>query len=170
MNGEGADRAALLALNAAHAAETSVLDAAALEALLASAFHVGLRGEGGRDGFLVAMDEGSEYDNANFQWYRSRLARFVYIDRVIVSASAQRAGHGRSLYEELFARARAAGQTVVGCEVNLEPPNPRSDRFHEALGFVEVGRAALPDRGKVVRYLATALEPGGLQPLDVDRP
>jgi predicted GNAT superfamily acetyltransferase len=42
---------------------------------------------------------------------------------------------------------------VVCCEVNSDPPNPLSDAFHAALGFREVGRAFLPDRGKSVRYL-----------------
>jgi predicted GNAT superfamily acetyltransferase len=37
--------------------------------------------------------------------------------------------------------------------VNYEPPNPASEAFHTRLGFVEVGRATLPDRGKSVRYL-----------------
>ncbi len=41
----------------------------------------------------------------------------------------------------------------MGCEVNLEPPNPVSDAFHEALGFTEVGRAAIHDGKKLVRYL-----------------
>ena len=36
---------------------------------------------------------------------------------------------------------------------NTDPPNPGSDAFHARLGFHEVGRAFLADRGKSVRYL-----------------
>jgi predicted GNAT superfamily acetyltransferase len=64
----------------------------------------------------------------------------------------------RSLYHELFAAAAQAGHPIVGCEVNVEPPNPISDAFHEALGFTEVGRASLLGGEKVVRYLVRRLE------------
>jgi predicted GNAT superfamily acetyltransferase len=59
----------------------------------------------------------------------------------------------RGLYDELFAAAAHAGHSLIGCEVNVEPPNPISDAFHEALGFAEVGRASLLGGEKVVRYL-----------------
>lgn len=58
---------------------------------------------------------------------------------------------------ELFAAARAAGHTLVTCEVNLEPPNPASARLHQALGFAEVGRARLAAAPKTVCYLACTL-------------
>lgn len=62
-------------------------------------------------------------------------------------------GHARLLYADLFARSVAAGHDLVACEVNAEPPNPpASAAFHDALGFVEVGRGEVTD-GKVVRYL-----------------
>jgi predicted GNAT superfamily acetyltransferase len=38
----------------------------------------------------------------------------------------------------------------------LDPPNPVSDAFHRALGFTEIGRAALAN-GKTVRYLEREL-------------
>ncbi len=60
------------------------------------------------------------------------------------------------LYETLFERARAAGQEQVVCEVNADPPNPASDAFHAALGFVEVGSAPLAS-GKTVRYFQRML-------------
>jgi uncharacterized protein len=57
------------------------------------------------------------------------------------------------MYQALKVAARAAGHTALCCEVNIAPPNPISDRFHERFGFSEIGRALLPDRGKTVRYL-----------------
>lgn len=153
-----ADEAAILALNAAHEVETGPLDAAALRALLGAAFHVGLAGEGGRDAFLVALDQEAAYASPNFLWFRARYPRFVYVDRVIVAPAARGRGLARALYDALFAAARRAGHDLVGCEVNVEPPNPGSMAFHDALGFAAVGASRLPG-GKAVRYLAHSLGP-----------
>ncbi|TIN02749.1 MAG: GNAT family N-acetyltransferase, partial [Mesorhizobium sp.] len=54
--------------------------------------------------------------------------------------------------EDLFDHVSRAGQTIVTCEVNAEPPNPASDAFHAALGFVEVGDAVIHGGKKAVRY------------------
>lgn len=150
------DKNAMLVLNQASEAETSALDAAALEALLAEAFHVGTRGDG-REAFLIAFDEGARYDSPNFLWFRERYPRFVYVDRIIVAGAARGRGHARSLYEALFQAAQGAGHELICCEVNVEPPNPASDAFHAALGFREVGSATLVGRGKRVRYLVRDL-------------
>jgi predicted GNAT superfamily acetyltransferase len=149
---ESADETAMLALNRAHIAETSALDAAALRALLAQAFHVGTCARG-RDAFLIALDQGAVYASPNFQWFKSRHERFVYIDRVIVAPSERGRGLARLLYEELIAAAARARHVLIGCEVNLKPPNPASDAFHAALGFAEAGRSVLPGGAKEVRYL-----------------
>jgi predicted GNAT superfamily acetyltransferase len=98
------------------------------------------------------MDQDASYGSPNFQWFRKRYSRFVYIDRVIVGTAFRRQGLAQALYAHLFETARAAGQTRVVCEVNAEPANPVSDAFHAALGFQPVGLAALPN-GKTVRYL-----------------
>jgi predicted GNAT superfamily acetyltransferase len=150
------DRAGVLALNLASETETSPLDAPALEGLLEAAFHVGLR-DAGRTAVLIAFDQDAAYGSPNFLWFRERYRRFVYVDRIIVSAAARGQGHARSLYEEFFAAARAAGHDLACCEVNIEPPNPGSDAFHAALGFVEVGDATLATSGKRVRYLVRRL-------------
>ena len=147
-----ADEAAILALNRAHVAETSTLEAAELRSLLAQAFHVGTC-DRGREAFLIALDQDASYLSPNFLWFKSRYARFVYIDRVIVAPAQRGRGLARLLYEELIAAAAQARHTLIGCEVNVEPPNPGSDAFHAALGFAEVGRAVLPGGAKRVRYL-----------------
>jgi uncharacterized protein len=156
MNDAVADQAAILALNEAHAVETSSLTPAMLEALLAQAFHVGLAARG-RDAFLIALDQDAISSSPNFQWFKSRYKRFVYVDRVIVAPARRGRGLARGLYEELFAAAAAAGQRLIGCEVNVEPPNPASDELHEALGFSEIGRGTLAGGEKVVRYLMKEL-------------
>jgi len=145
--------AAMLALNQAHVQETSSLDPAGMQALIDQAFYLGTCEAGGAEAFLLAVDQDADYDSPNFQWFRARYPRFVYIDRVIVAPSQRQKGWGRRFYSELFEAAAAAGHTVVACEVNSDPPNPASEAFHKALGFAEVGSAVLAGRGKTVTYL-----------------
>lgn len=151
---------AALALNAGHLAETGPLDAASLADLLACALVAPavVDADGGLCGFALCLRDGAPYDSPNFNWFSARLRRFAYVDRVIVAPSGRGRGVGRRLYAAVEQAARAAGLAWVACEVNVDPPNPASDAFHAALGFNGVGVAALPDRGKVVRYMTLPLE------------
>lgn len=151
------DLAATLALNNANAPHVSVIDASELRALIDEAFHVGMRAEG-REAFLIALDQDAAYGSPNFRWFKARLPRFIYVDRIAVAEGSRERGLGRALYEELFEIARNAGHSVVACEVNLQPPNPLSDRFHASLGFEEMGRAWVESQAKTVRYLVKTLE------------
>ena len=131
-----------LALNNEHAKETSLLDEISLAELIKMAFYA----EGvnhGATAFLIALDHSAKYVNPNFSWFAQRYESFVYIDRIIVAASARGRGLARSLYEDLFTRAKQAGYKRVVCEINLFPPNPASDAFHASMGFVEVGQATI---------------------------
>ncbi|HEY4252475.1 MAG TPA: dihydrodipicolinate synthase family protein [Roseomonas sp.] len=148
--------AALLALNNAHARELSWLEPARLWHLVAQAFLARRIGEA--EAFLLAFDEGADYDSPNFLWFRDRYRRFVYVDRIVTAEAARGRGHARRLYAALFAAAAAAGHDRVVCEVNADPPNPASDAFHAALGFVEVGRAAIHGGDKTVRYFSRLLD------------
>jgi len=142
---------ALLALNNAHAQELSWLAPARLTHLVQQAFRA--RRIGDVDAFLIAFDQDADYDSPNFLWFRAHYPRFVYVDRIVVAASARGRGLARLLYRELFAEAARAGHACVVCEVNSAPPNPKSDAFHAALGFVEVGSASIHSGSKTVRYL-----------------
>ena len=127
-----------------------------LRALLDIAYLAKLTDDGAA--MLIAFDERAPYDSPNHRWFRERYPRFVYVDRVAVSEQARGRGYARTLYEELMAKARADGHTILCAEVYSDPPNPQSDAFHAAMGFTEVGRAQLPDRGgKTVRYIAREL-------------
>lgn len=142
----------MVELNNRHAKETSWQDSESFAGLLEMAcFARGM--DGGGRALLVAMDERARYENANFAWFKGRYERFVYVDRVIVGEELRGRGVAKALYEELFRWAREAGQERVVCEVNLLPPNPGSDAFHAAMGFVEVGRAEIHGGAKTVRYL-----------------
>jgi predicted GNAT superfamily acetyltransferase len=145
----------MLALNNAHARELSWLEPERLEHLVSEAFLARRIGE--LDAFLLALDQDADYDSPNFLWFRARYPRFVYVDRIVVASSARGRGHARRLYDDLFEHARRAGQPRVVCEVNAIPPNPESDAFHAALGFVEVGTASIHGGSKTVRYLLRRL-------------
>ena len=140
---------ALLALNNDFAAELSPLDAARARHLVSHAFMARTIGD---EALLLAFAQDAPYDNPNFRWFQERFDRFVYIDRVVVAPARQGWGWAQLLYESLFARARERDHTNVTCEINVNPPNPRSEAFHNGLGFEPVGQAILPGAGKTVRY------------------
>ena len=141
----------LLALNNAHAEQTSRLDVERLRHMLEAAFHVAAVGN--LDAFLIAFDQAADYDSPNFLWLRERHARFVYVDRIVTAPQSRGRGLAAGLYRDLFAKAAAAGHDRILCEVNLDPPNPGSDAFHARMGFTEIGRAMRDDGAKTVRYL-----------------
>ena len=143
---------ALLTLNNAHAQELSWLEAKRLEYLIGEAFLA--RRIGRLDAFLLAFDQDARYDSPNFIWFRARYPRFVYVDRIVVAPSARGRGCARRLYDDLFEHAVRAGHDRIVCEVNKTPPNPASDAFHAALGFVEVGTASVHGGSRTVRYLS----------------
>ena len=144
-------RPALLRLNNDNARETSTLTADGFDHLIAVARVATFIGPGAA--FLLAFEHSDTYDGGHFLWFRERLDRFLYIDRVVVARDQRRRGLGRILYEDLFARARRLGHSRIACEVNALPPNPTSDAFHAALGFVQVGTATIDGGAKIVRYL-----------------
>ncbi|ORE89891.1 GNAT family N-acetyltransferase [Aurantimonas sp. 22II-16-19i] len=144
------DQPLLLVLNNDHAAELSLLDGPGFARLIDTAF-LALQTEDAT-ALLIAFDQASDYDSPNFLWFRARFQRYVYVDRLVVSPAARGRGLARALYESLFAAASAAGIDRVVCEINVEPPNPGSIRFHEALGFRRIGDAALPGGAKRVAY------------------
>ena len=145
---------ALLALNNAHAEELFWLEPGRLQHLVAQAFLV--QRIGNIDA-LLAFDQDADYDSPNFLWFRARYPRFVYVDRIVVAESARGRGCARRLYQNLFEHAENAGYDRVVCEVNSRPPNPASDAFHAALGFIEVGTASIHEGSKTVRYLSRPL-------------
>jgi uncharacterized protein len=145
-----------LDLNNAHPIEVGpALTAAEFARLVAIAFYA--RGYNTPPGFLLALDQNAPYDNANFAWFKSRHARFAYVDRVLIDGTARGRGFATALYDDLFAAARAAGHTIVCAEINSDPPNPASDAFHAALGFETVGTSYLPHRDRTVRYICRPL-------------
>ncbi len=149
------DHAALLALNNAHAVELSFALPDVFAALAAKAFYA--RGFAPAQGFLLAFDETAGIEGPNYAWFKTRHARFVYIDRVVIAASSRGLGLARTLYADLEAFARSSGHTSLAAEINSDPPNLASDVFHARKGFGPVGQAHLADRGKTVRYVMKSI-------------
>jgi uncharacterized protein len=147
----------LLALNNEHDRELSWLEPERFQELLRQAFLA--RRIGHADAFLLAFDQDADYDSPNFLWFRSWYSRFVYVDRIVVASNSRGRGYARRLYYDLFQCAAAAGHERVVCEVNSDPPNPDSDRFHAAMGFIEVGSATIHGGSKTVRYFSRAITP-----------
>jgi predicted GNAT superfamily acetyltransferase len=148
---------ALLDLNNAHAVELSWLEPDRLRHLVAEAALA--RRIGDADALLLAFDESADYDSPNFLWFRARLRRFLYVDRIVVAPHARGRGHASALYRELFDHAVRAGYERVVCEVNSDPPNPASDAFHAEHGFTEMGMSLRQDGKKTVRYLVRPMAP-----------
>ena len=148
-------QSALLDLNNANALETSLLTSATWPNLIREAFSATCLP--GPSALLIAFDQDADYHSPNFKWFQGQRPRFVYVDRIIVAGTHRGKGLAGDLYRDLFERAHVAGHDRVVCEVNLVPPNPGSDAFHDRMGFVEVGRATLGDAGKMVRYLEKLL-------------
>ena len=92
--------------------------------------------------FLIALREGlADYWSENYKWFSSQYPSFLYVDRIVIDEPFRRLGLGQKLYEGVFARASEAGLPVVTAEVDIEPVyNDTSIRFHEAMGFEEVGQ------------------------------
>lgn len=88
--------------------------------------------------FLIGLRPGTDYESANYRWFCSRYDDFGYIDRIAVAGHARRSGLASTLYDD-FRASLPKQVTLMTCEVNLQPPNEASMRFHERLGFRQVG-------------------------------
>jgi uncharacterized protein len=156
------DYAAILALNRESEHFLSPLNQAKLARLAneAAVFQVAVSA-GAVAGFLLVFGPKADYDSPNFLWFKSRYDDFLYVDRIVISKAFRGHHLATRFYEQLDAHARDRGFSRVVCEVNIDPPNPASLRFHEKLGFIEVGQQSIPsddksDHQKIVSLLEKA--------------
>ena len=96
--------------------------------------------DGQVEGFLILLQEGSTYRSPNYGWFSERYSTFAYVDRIALTPAVRGSGWGVDFYEQAVQFARTKKKIVLAAEVNTVPPNPRSTRFHEKFGFVEIGR------------------------------
>jgi predicted GNAT superfamily acetyltransferase len=136
------DEQALIELNTANMPEVGPMDADKL-AMFAeiSPFFVVVEIHGDVVGMLIGLTETEEvYPSTNYRWFAGRNNRFAYVDRIALSESIRGQGWGPDLYRQFEAWAVDADKPVLCAEVNTIPANPRSIRFHEIFGFVDVAR------------------------------
>ncbi len=133
------DAEAVLALNAACVPEVGPMDADKLAGFAdwAPYFKV-VEQDGAIAAMLVGLGEDAPYGSPNFGWFADRYPLFAYIDRVAVTEARRGAGWGPALYRDFEQWAIDNQKPMLCAEVNVEPPNPRSLRFHEIFGFESV--------------------------------
>lgn len=145
-----ADTPKIVALNDAVVEVTSPMGADRFEALFNLSSHCTVAEKDGVViGFVLAMQSGDAYENANFDWFSQRLNNFVYIDRIVIAKAGRGHGLGCRLYAHVAEAARKNGCLVMCAEMDLEPPNEHSLKFHKNAEFVKLGEREY-DTGKVV--------------------
>lgn len=134
------DSAAVLSLNHSSVSVTSPMDSTKFIELLglSSASTVAVLDDA-CVGFVIVIEEGRDYRNDNYCWFSNQLNSFTYIDRVVVSSVCRGSGVGSRLYSQLLEDARRSGFEFIAAEIDIEPPNQSSLRFHRKLGFREIG-------------------------------
>jgi predicted GNAT superfamily acetyltransferase len=146
-----ADAAAVLALNNASVPHVNELTADTLARILALNAHYTVAEDAdGILGFVVCIPSGRSYWSDNYHWFGERYDEFLYLDRVAVASRARRRGIGRALYDDLH-RSVCGRWPRVALEVNLRPPNPVSEAFHQAMGYVAVGVREHAEGAQAVR-------------------
>ena len=142
-NARPTDFPAIAALNAGSESFLSPMNEARLERLHGwASYHRLIELDGKIAAFLLAFREGAGYDSPNYRWFSERYKSFVYIDRVVVAPEQRGNGLATTFYLDVFAFARKNRVALVTCEFDIDPPNEVSRRFHERLGFEEVGKHA----------------------------
>ena len=158
-NIEIADLARVLEINNANTPGVSELTFTELESdLNNSLYALAIDNEHGEVcAFCITFDQGAPDAGANHQWFSERYESFVYLDRIAIDSNHQNRGLGALLYQAVEQRMlKSAEHSLLCCEVNLEPPNPDSLRFHKRIGFSECGVETTAP-GYVVTYLQKLL-------------
>jgi predicted GNAT superfamily acetyltransferase len=108
--------------------------------------------------FCIAFDPGAPNAGDNHRWFAERYESFVYLDRIAIDSNHQNRGLGALLYQSVERHMLAsADHSLLCCEVNLEPPNPGSLRFHHRIGFIEVGQTIPGYANYRVSYLSKSV-------------
>lgn len=155
---EAGDLETVLALNEAAVPHVNSVPLAQMQKFRREAayFRVALV-DGAVAGYLIGLTPDADYGSLNFIWFRQHYDDFAYVDRIAVVDSARRLGLGTALYDDFERRLTGRVPRLV-CEVNLEPPNEPSLRFHARHGFAQVGSQQVD--GKTVAMLAKELGAG----------
>lgn len=100
--------------------------------------------------FLIGFSDNADYDSVNYQWFSARLKSFFYIDRIVVNNKYRSCGIGRTFYSKIYDWASQQGMKWLVAEIDIEPPNEKSLKFHNRQQFVEVAKQTVGNGNKVV--------------------
>tara|TARA_B100000579_G_scaffold85365_1_gene66733 strand:- start:21 stop:524 length:504 start_codon:yes stop_codon:yes gene_type:complete len=98
--------------------------------------------------FIVCLRENSIYKSQNYVHFDKKYKRFLYIDRVGVRKKHGNKGIGTYLYEHIF-NINDGNALPICAEVNIEPKNEISLRFHQKMGFEETSEKSINSDYKV---------------------
>ena len=154
-----ADLAALYAINQASTPGVGHEDSAdGLGALIAmSTCLVATDAAGTPTGFVNLIEPGTRaYPSDNLRWLERWMetqdTSMLYVDRIAVAAPARGQRTGERLYAAAVDLTGKRARAWLTCEVNTEPDNPGSHRFHARLGFQRIGAARYRDDYAVAFY------------------
>ena len=159
-NIEIADLLRVLEINNANTPGVSELTFAELELDLHSSLHaLTIDNELGEVcAFCITFDPDAPDAGDNHRWFAERYKSFVYLDRIAIDSNHQNRGLGALLYQSVEQHMlKSAEHSLLCCEVNLEPPNPGSLRFHQRIGFTEVGQSIQEYANYRVSYLSKSV-------------
>jgi hypothetical protein len=151
-NIEDADLPRVLEINNANTPGVSELTLSDLETDIKNCMHaLAIDNQHGEVcAFCITFAPDAPDAGVNHQWFAERHKSFIYLDRIAIDSNHQNRGLGALLYQTVEQRMlNSAEHTLLCCEVNLEPPNPGSLRFHQRIGFAEVGQQS-PSPGYIV--------------------
>ena len=159
-NIEIADLVRVLEINNANTPGVSELTMSELETDIKNCLHaLAIDNEHGEVcAFCITFDQGAPDAGANHRWFSERYKSFVYLDRIAIDSNHQNHGLGAKLYQAVEQKMlQSAEHSMLCCEVNLEPPNPGSLRFHKRIGFTEIGQSIPEYANYRVSYLSKSL-------------
>ena len=145
----------VLEINNANTPAVSELTMVEIESDLRNSLHaLAIENEQGEVcAFCITFAPDAQDAGNNHQWFAERYKSFVYLDRIAIDSNHQNRGLGALLYQSVEQHMLdSAEYSLLCCEVNLEPPNLGSIRFHKRIGFTEVGQHS-PQQGYVVSLL-----------------
>jgi predicted GNAT superfamily acetyltransferase len=131
----------VIRLNESSVKYLSPLSSPQLATLLTqSVYHKIIEINGNIVSFILAFDQNSDYKSPNYLWFKERYDNFIYIDRVVVQNEYRLQGIANYLYQQIFTYAEKNKYEIIACEIDIDPPNMGSLKFHEKYKFREVGK------------------------------
>lgn len=140
-NIQSTDYPVVLAINEYSVAVLSPLNQAQLERLIEQAsIAVVAELDNNIAAFLLVVGPSTDYSSVNYQWFNQQYSDFLYIDRIVVHHDYRGKQLGQKLYEYVLEEAKAKNVKRLCAEIDIEPPNLPSLKFHEKWGFSEVSK------------------------------